>query len=99
MFTDFQQSVWEALKTIPRGKVTTYGEIARYLGRPRAARAVGSAVGKNPNAPEVPCHRVVPSSGLVGNYSGPGGRDGKIKLLKEEGVVFERGKVGEFYRF
>lgn len=93
MFTVFQKSVWEVLKNIPKGKVTSYGEIARFLGRPGAFRAVGTAVGKNPNAPEVPCHRVVPKSGVVGNYSGPGGRETKIRLLEEEGISFEGEKV------
>ena len=76
--------------------MTTYGEIARYLENENAVRAVGTAVGKNPNAPEVPCHRVVPSSGKIGNYSGKGGVTGKIKLLKTEGVETEKGKIKNF---
>lgn len=95
MATIFQQSVWDALKKIPKGKVTTYGEIARYLGKPRAVRAVGTAVGKNPNAPRIPCHRVVPTTGKIGNYSGPGGTATKVSLLQKEGVQIEKNKVSD----
>ena len=93
--TLFQEEVYKALAMIPKGSVTTYGAIARYLGT-NAVRAVGTAVGKNPNAPAVPCHRVVPSSGKIGNYSGEGGVDTKIKLLEDEGVVIKDGKVSAF---
>ncbi len=95
MATDFQKRVWEALKLIPKGRVTTYKAIAEYLGS-RAVRAVGSAVAKNPYAPEVPCHRVVPSSGELGNYSAEGGSIRKMELLRSEGVVVENGKIVEF---
>ncbi len=95
MATPFQERVWHALTLIPRGKVTTYGDIARYLGT-RAVRAVGTAVGKNPYAPEVPCHRVVPADGRVGNYSGEGGVARKTALLREEGVEVEEGKIVDF---
>ncbi|BBG65883.1 methylated-DNA--protein-cysteine methyltransferase [Hydrogenimonas sp.] len=95
MATDFQKSVWEALKLIPKGRVTTYGAIGRYLGT-RAYRAVGSAVGKNPYAPEVPCHRVVPADGRLGNYSAEGGRDRKADLLRSEGVSVKEGKIVNF---
>jgi methylated-DNA-[protein]-cysteine S-methyltransferase len=88
---EFNKKVWAALKLIPRGKVTTYKEIAKYLGRPKAARAVGNACGKNPNAPRVPCHRVVRSDGRIGGYAG--GIKKKIELLKKEGVRVKRGKV------
>lgn len=94
--TIFQKEVWESLKKIPRGKIATYGEIARFLGKPKACRAVGTAVGKNPNAPRVPCHRVVNSDGRVGNYSGKGGVSGKISILKKEGVNIKDGKIDGF---
>ena len=84
--TPFQISVWEALKTIPRGETRTYLEIAELIGRPKAARAVANAIGKNPYAPEIPCHRVVRTDGSLGGYSGPGGIKTKIRLLREEGV-------------
>lgn len=88
----FQQSVWKALDMIPKGKVTTYGEIAKFL-KTNAIRAVGTAVGKNPNAPKCPCHRVVRSTGKIGNYSGEGGAVTKIQLLESEGVKILNGKV------
>ena len=84
--TPFQILVWEALKTIPRGETRTYLEIAQQIGRPKAVRAVANAIGKNPCAPEIPCHRVVRTDGSLGGYSGPGGIDAKIRLLREEGV-------------
>jgi len=93
--TPFQQSVWLAVSLIPKGCVTTYGAIAEYLGS-RAVRAVATAVGKNPYAPDVPCHRVVLSSGNVGNYSGKGGKETKIKLLQSEGIIIEDDKIKEF---
>jgi AraC family transcriptional regulator, regulatory protein of adaptative response / methylated-DNA-[protein]-cysteine methyltransferase len=66
--TPFQLSVWKALLTIPKGELTTYGDLAREIGRPKASRAVGSAVGKNPVAFIIPCHRVIASTGVIGNY-------------------------------
>ena len=66
--TDFQRQVWRALLEIPFGSKVHYGEIAAQIGRPKAYRAVGSAVGANPIALLIPCHRVVPANGGVGNY-------------------------------
>ena len=96
MLTQFEQKVIEQLKKIPKGKVTTYGEIAKSLKKPKSSRAVGNAVGKNPFAPKVPCHRVVKSDGSLGGYSGKGGVQTKIKLLKKEGVEVKKGRVEEF---
>ena len=95
MATPFQQRVYDALLLIPSGQVTTYGHIAEFLNT-KAVRAVGTAVGKNPNAPSIPCHRVVPSSGHIGNYSAGEGVKTKILLLAEEGVLVEAGKVVNF---
>jgi len=67
--TDFQQRVWQALLQIPMGRLSTYGEIARQLGQPAAARAVGAAVGRNPIAVIVPCHRVVGRDGSLTGYA------------------------------
>ena len=64
----FQIKVWEALLSIPSGQVTTYSEIARAIGKPKAARAVGSAVGKNPVSWLIPCHRAIRKSGALGGY-------------------------------
>jgi AraC family transcriptional regulator of adaptative response/methylated-DNA-[protein]-cysteine methyltransferase len=66
--TNFQIKVWEALLTIPTGSLTTYEHIAAHIGNPRAVRAVGSAVGDNPVAYLIPCHRVIRKSGEFGNY-------------------------------
>ncbi len=90
--TPFQEAVWEAISLIPKGRVTTYGAIARYLGTPKAFRAVGTAVGLNPYAPQIPCHRVVRFDGHIGSYSAEGGVGAKIALLESEGlkIVGER---------
>jgi O-6-methylguanine DNA methyltransferase len=97
--TKFQEEVWWSLKKIPKGRVTTYREIAIFLKKPRAFRAVGTAVGKNPDIPKVPCHRVVNSDGKAGQYSGEDGIEGKIKILMLEGLEFENGKVKNFEKF
>ena len=81
----FHQEVLRATARIPRGEVRTYGELAAIVGRPRAARAVGTAMARNPVPLLVPCHRVVPSSGGVGNYGYSS--DLKAKLLAGEGAV------------
>lgn len=94
--TDFEEKVIEKLRGIPRGKVTTYGFLARALDKPKAARAIGNAVGKNPFAPRVPCHRVVKSNGLLGGYSGTGGVKMKIELLKKEGIETMKGEIVDF---
>jgi len=66
--TEFQLKVWETLLRIPLGQMTTYGNIAKTLNNPNASRAVGSAVGDNPVAFLIPCHRVIQSTGVLGNY-------------------------------
>ena len=83
--TPFQRAVWAQLGAIPRGSTTTYGAIARALGRPRAAQAVGAAVGSNPLSIVVPCHRVVGSSGAMTGYAG--GIETKQALLLLEGAL------------
>ncbi len=80
--TDFQVAVWEALLDIPVGEVITYGEVARKLNRPKACRAVGSAVGANPVAFFIPCHRVIRSDGSYGEYHW--GSDRKAALIQWE---------------
>jgi len=80
----FRRRVLEATARIPTGEVTTYGALARQVGKPTAARAVGGAVGSNPVAIVVPCHRVLPAAGGVGNYGG--GPDRKEFLLELEGA-------------
>ena len=84
--TKFQKKVWNYLKTIPKGKVKTYKEVAKAIGMPKAARAVANACGKNPFAPKIPCHRVIRSNGGLGGYSGRGGIKTKLRLLRSEKV-------------
>jgi methylated-DNA-[protein]-cysteine S-methyltransferase len=83
-YTPFQQRVLKLICKIPPGQVWTYGQVAAKLGNPKLARAVGNALGKNQDAPGVPCHRVVASNGM-GGYSAPGGLKTKLRLLKKEG--------------
>ena len=85
--TKFQLKVWNYLKKIPRGKVKTYSEVAKAIGKPLAVRAVANAIGKNPLAPQIPCHRVIRSDGSLGGYSGKGGIKAKRLLLKKEGIT------------
>ena len=85
--TKFQVKVWSYLKKIPRGKVKTYSQVAKAINKPKAIRAVANAIGKNPYAPKIPCHRVIRSDGSLGGYSGKGGINTKRKLLKLEGVL------------
>jgi methylated-DNA-[protein]-cysteine S-methyltransferase len=80
--TPFQRAVWDALREIPYGETTGYGELARRLGRPGAARAVGLANGRNPIAIVVPCHRVIGAAGALRGYGG--GLDRKRYLLDLE---------------
>ena len=85
--TKFQLKAWNCLKKIPRGKVKTYSEVAKSIGKPLAVRAVANAIGKNPLAPQIPCHRVIRSDGSLGGYSGKGGIKTKRLLLKKEGIT------------
>ena len=83
--TEFQIKVWKEIIKIPRGSIKTYKEIACDLNKPRSARAVANACGKNPHVPIIPCHRVIRSDGYLGGYSGKGGIEMKKKLLISEG--------------
>lgn len=85
---NLSQRVYQLVKQIPRGKVTTYGQIAARLGKPRAARAVGNALHQNPFS-SVPCHRVVNREGKLAINFGQGGWRGQRKRLLEEGVSFK----------
>ena len=84
--TKFQLKVWAYLRKIPRGSLKTYSQVAKAIGKPRAVRAVANAIGKNPYAPKIPCHRVIRSDGSLGGYSGKGGIKTKKFLLKKEGI-------------
>tara|TARA_B100001057_G_scaffold285015_1_gene285273 strand:+ start:300 stop:569 length:270 start_codon:yes stop_codon:yes gene_type:complete len=84
--TKFQLKVWKYLKTIPKGQLSTYKEVAIGIKNPNSARAVANACGKNPYAPKIPCHRVIRSDGGLGGYSGRGGIKTKLRLLRSEKV-------------
>lgn len=84
----FARRVYEAAREILPGEYRTYGELARALGRPGAARAVGQALGRNPIALIIPCHRVLAAGGRPGGFSASGGRATKAQLLALEGVTF-----------
>ena len=86
--TKFQIKVWKYLIKIKKGSVLTYSDVAKGINKPKAVRAVANAIGKNPYAPKIPCHRVIRSDGNLGGYSAPGGIKTKKKLLKKEGFSF-----------
>ena len=82
----FTEKVYDVVRKIPKGKVMTYGEVAKKIGSPGASRAVGTVLSKNYN-PEVPCHRVIRSDGKIGNYN-RGGIEEKRKILQREGFIY-----------
>ena len=81
-----KDEVYKMLLRIPAGKVSTYGDIAKALGYPNAARLIGQILHNNPNPVTVPCHRVIQSNGNIGGYAY--GKEKKLKLLQEEGLRF-----------
>ena len=81
--------VYAYLKTIPEGKVTTYGRIAAYLGNKNLARTVGNILHDNPNPSRYPCHRVVNSKGKVAENYAFGGAEAQRNRLEAEGIIFE----------
>lgn len=91
--TEFQRAVWEAMRRIPYGRVSTYGRIAEMVSRPGAARAVGNAVARNPIVIVIPCHRVVRSNGDIGEFSS--GVELKRRLLSIEGVLEAGSELSE----
>jgi methylated-DNA-[protein]-cysteine S-methyltransferase len=86
----FEREVLEATRRIPPGRTRTYGQIAQELGQPRAAQAVGAALGRNPIPIIIPCHRVLAAGGRSGGFSAPGGVATKLKLL-----AIENARVGD----
>ena len=94
----FNERVWNMMRRIPRGRVTTYKELARAMNT-KAYRAVGNACRRNTYAPQVPCHRVIKTGGLIGGFGGKmSGKNikRKIALLEKEGVRMHNGKVVNF---
>ncbi|MBC8500301.1 MAG: MGMT family protein [Nanoarchaeota archaeon] len=90
MPTKFEERIYAKLRKVPKGRVTTYGELAKAVGS-KGYRAVGQAMHKNPYAPKVPCHRVVNSDGSIGGFSS--GVKNKIKLLKKEGIDIKSNRI------
>jgi methylated-DNA-[protein]-cysteine S-methyltransferase len=86
----FDEKVWNLCRRIPKGKVTTYKEIAKAM-HTKAYRAVGNALNRNPNSPIVPCHRVVKSDGSVGGFAK--GTKKKIRMLEKEGIQIKEKRI------
>ena len=86
----FTKKVYKKLEKVPKGKVTTYKDLAESIGA-KAYRAVGNALNKNPHAPKVPCHRVIKSNGEIGGFAK--GTRQKMVLLGKEGIVIKKGKI------
>ncbi|SOC05206.1 methylated-DNA-[protein]-cysteine S-methyltransferase [Ureibacillus xyleni] len=85
--TKFQMDVWKVLNEIPYGQTKCYSDIAKMIGNPKAVRAVGTAIGRNPLSIVIPCHRVLGKNGTLTGYSG--GLDVKEMLLQHEGIPFK----------
>ena len=90
---NFNNRCYKIVSSIPKGKISTYGDIAKVLGT-KAYQAVGNAMAKNPNLISVPCHRVIESDGSIGGYAL--GTSKKITLLKKEGIIVKKDKVSNF---
>ena len=88
-----KQRVYDYLRTIPKGKVVTYGQIAAYLGDKRLARAVGNALHQNPDPGKYPCYKVVSAQGKLSEHFAFGGLEGQTNRLESEGIVVVNGKV------
>ncbi len=99
--TEFELKVLECTKRVPRGKITSYKELAKAISSPKSYRAVGNALNKNPWAPKVPCHRVVKSDGCIGGFAKE--IKEKIVLLQKEGILIKNNKIENlekvFFRF
>lgn len=89
----FRNNVYSLIRRIPKGKVATYGQVAKLVGNPKAARAVGMCMKVNPDAPQTPCHRIVASDGSLRGYSAAGGIVKKKAMLISEGVRFTGTRV------
>ena len=98
---NLQQKIYKKLLEVPKGQITTYGELAKAVGLKNGQRAVGKIMNKNPYPVIIPCHRVIMSTGKIGGYAY--GEHVKIKMLNDEGIKIENGKILELenkiYRF
>jgi len=93
---NFSEHCYKKLRKVPKGKITTYKELAKAINS-KAYRAVGTAMNKNPYAPNVPCHRVINSNGKIGGFAS--GTNNKIKMLKKEGIPIKNGKIINMKRY
>ena len=89
----FKEDVYRLSRKIPKGKVVTYGQLAKLAGNPKAARAVGIFMKSHPAIPKIPCHRVVGSDGSLTGFTAKGGIWIKKKMLIKEGVHFKKDKI------
>ncbi len=96
MKQSFDERCYDKLRKVPKGKLTTYKDLAHTI-KSQAYRAVGTAMNKNPYAPQVPCHRVIKSDGFVGGFAH--GTSKKIAMLKKEGIEIKNGKVVSMQRY
>ena len=98
---NMQQKIFKKLLEVPKGQITTYGELAKAVGMNNGQRAVGKIMNKNPYPVIIPCHRVVMSTGKIGGYAY--GQHIKTKMLKDEGIEIKDGKIvnleDRIYRF
>ncbi len=98
---NLDKKIYKKLLEVPKGKITTYGELAKAVGLKNGQRAVGKIMNKNPYPVIIPCHRVVKSDGKVGGYAY--GEDIKSDMLTREGIVIKNGKIldleNKIYRF
>lgn len=93
------EKIYEVVKTIPKGRVATYGQVAALAGNPRLARVVGFALHNNPDTSAIPCHRVVNREGKVAKSFAFGGGDIQRQLLEAEGIVFEADGTVDLSRY
>ncbi len=91
---NLDQLVYKKLLRVPKGKITTYGELAKAVGLKNGQRAIGRIMNKNPFPVIIPCHRVVNSNGKIGGYAY--GKDVKNKMLTKEGIEIQNGKILDF---
>ena len=95
----FGKKVYEILKTTPKGKVVTYGQLAKMAEKPKAARAVGTMMRKNKDPKHIPCYKVVRGDLRIGKYSAKGGIKRKDHLLKKDGIETKNGKIEQKYLY
>ncbi len=98
---NLEQKIYKKLLEVPKGQITTYGELAKAVGLKNGQRAVGKIMNKNPHPVIIPCHRVVMSTGKIGGYAY--GKHVKAKMLSDEGIEIKDGKILDWedrvYRF